>query len=807
MVTQQTVYQITAQDGTAVGWISAKATANKTLDEIEKSTKTTADRINAAWQTIKGGILVELGRQAALSLKDAQVEAQKLAATLNFSSNGRAGEELDYLRNITRQLGVDFGTASTAYAKFAAAAKGTGLSTDTIRATFEGISKASSQLGLSADETQGALLALSQMISKGSVQAEELRGQLGERLPGAFNLAAKAMGVTTAELGKMLEAGQVTANDFLPKFAAELNKTYSATDNLVAGINRLNSAWEDWKRTFSEGGGGGMDWLTRGINESAAAMRNLGSEAGIVRRILVAIGGFEFGALGGGKFDTTAVREKLQAQFADAQDNVRKMQALKEKQGGYLNPFEAQTLGDYERQLKSARRALDDLAVSEGKRNGIKLPDLKGDFEAQQAKRQEALQAYLKNTKHGTKDEKIREDIEAENADFTKATADLDRKSKGYADALKAHQARIAEIKNRDKEKAGKKIDPTDGMDDGASRAYANAFKALSDAQVEASVKAQELTGSEAILYRLMQSPEWERMPEPWRKLIQGQQEATAVAEQAARAEANLRAAYDRTIQPLRDRLAELQKENDLYGLTEAQINTVIATRLDEAAATARANGATEEQIASLERERDLRLEIAQQSGTKDLQDMDRKKIQDEADQMKRITDDVAQAFTDAIFRGGKSGWELLKSTIESTIIRTTILPMIQGQLSSMTGASGGIGSFLSGLFGGKAAGASASGTAGAAAESASGGGFFSGLLAKLPSFDVGTAYVPRDMYAKIHQGERILTRSENARYGQGGGNPINITFNSQGAMDARTGQQMALTAGAAVRRALARNG
>lgn len=33
-----------------------------------------------------------------------------------------------------------------------------------------------------------------------------------------------------------------------------------------------------------------------------------------------------------------------------------------------------------------------------------------------------------------------------------------------------------------------------------------------------------------------------------------------------------------------------------------------------------------------------------------------------------------------------------------------------------------------------------------------------------LPSFDVGTPYVPRDMTANIHRGERILTSSENAR-------------------------------------------
>ena len=49
------------------------------------------------------------------------------------------------------------------------------------------------------------------MISKGKVQAEELRGQLGERLPSAFQLAAKAMGMTTAQLDKFMADGKLTA--------------------------------------------------------------------------------------------------------------------------------------------------------------------------------------------------------------------------------------------------------------------------------------------------------------------------------------------------------------------------------------------------------------------------------------------------------------------------------------------------------------------------------------------------------------------------------------------------------------------
>ncbi|MDD2854218.1 MAG: tape measure protein, partial [Desulfuromonadaceae bacterium] len=200
---------------------------------------------------VLGGIgLVALTKE----LLDTGLQLEKLtrlfvAAT---GSASLAAREMEYIRQLSEKMGLSFLTTAESYGKFLAATRNTSLEGEKGRKVFEGVTTATVALGLSADDTSGIFNALQQMISKGKVQAEELRGQLGERLPGAFKMAADAMGVTTAKLDKMLQNGQVVAGDLLPKLAAELERTFSgaAVDgakSAQAELNRFNNAIYDLK--------------------------------------------------------------------------------------------------------------------------------------------------------------------------------------------------------------------------------------------------------------------------------------------------------------------------------------------------------------------------------------------------------------------------------------------------------------------------------------------------------------------------------------------------------------------------------
>ncbi|WP_128545062.1 tape measure protein [Larkinella soli] len=164
------------------------------------------------------------------SLKAVSSSAQDYARTQNF------------LKATADQYGLSIESLSNAYKGLKAASNGTALQGEATEKIFLAVSKASAALQLSSDQTEGALLALSQMMSKGTVSAEELRGQLGERIPGAFGLFAKAAGVSEQQLGKMLEQGQVAASDVLPKFAEQLERVYGA--NAQANVNTMAGQWQ-----------------------------------------------------------------------------------------------------------------------------------------------------------------------------------------------------------------------------------------------------------------------------------------------------------------------------------------------------------------------------------------------------------------------------------------------------------------------------------------------------------------------------------------------------------------------------------
>ena len=191
---------------------------------------------------------------------EAQIQLERLdkSFTAIYNSSSAARQQLEFVRQTSMELGQEFYSSAEAAKTFFAAGQGTSLSGQ-LNQIYTGFSKAGAALALSADDMQGIFLALGQSMSKGKVQAEELRGQIGERLPGAFQIAAKAMGVSTAELDKLMADGKLLTDDLLPKMAQALDDRYgkaaeSAADTVQAAINRMSTAWTEFKAGLLDSG-------------------------------------------------------------------------------------------------------------------------------------------------------------------------------------------------------------------------------------------------------------------------------------------------------------------------------------------------------------------------------------------------------------------------------------------------------------------------------------------------------------------------------------------------------------------------
>lgn len=209
-----------------------------------------ADHFSVAW----AGTIVGIAAGAftfykfATAAIEVEKQLQSVMQTLTAVTGNAtiAGVQLNYLSTFADKAGVKFQDMAKGYAQIEAAAKGTNLEGERSNKIFEVFTMTGAKLGLSMEDTTGILKALMQMMSKGQVQAEELRGQLGDRLPGAIQLMAQALGVTTQKLQTMMKAGELGMST-LVKFADAAAKRYGIDDStkidtITAAENRLANA-------------------------------------------------------------------------------------------------------------------------------------------------------------------------------------------------------------------------------------------------------------------------------------------------------------------------------------------------------------------------------------------------------------------------------------------------------------------------------------------------------------------------------------------------------------------------------------
>jgi len=254
----------------AAGQKHLAQTIKKTGDAAKKS----GSRVGSFFKTL---VAFDLARRAVDafwgSFKKGFEDLKKLdSLRLQFQYLVKDTQEArltqSFLARVSEELGVSLLGLSESYLAFRKSAELANLSAKDSRQIFEDVTRAASLLGKSDDQIHNVQVALEQMLSKGTVQAEELKKQLGNVLPGSFEIMAKAVDklnpkveVTNEVFNKMLKAGKIIAADVLPEFARQLKLAYGIEnvdriDTLQAATVRLDNAFTIMIRNMEEGTGG-----------------------------------------------------------------------------------------------------------------------------------------------------------------------------------------------------------------------------------------------------------------------------------------------------------------------------------------------------------------------------------------------------------------------------------------------------------------------------------------------------------------------------------------------------------------------
>ncbi len=150
------------------------------------------------------------------------------AIELTFQSIGAgvsgASFALDEASRIALDLGVDLKATRNGFQQLTPVILQSGGSLEDVSKVVQSLSSRFAVFGKSADEARRITNAIIQAFGKGALRSEELNQQISEADP-AFRVdLAKALRVSTAELNRMIEAGEITS-DVLIKTIPLLDKS------------------------------------------------------------------------------------------------------------------------------------------------------------------------------------------------------------------------------------------------------------------------------------------------------------------------------------------------------------------------------------------------------------------------------------------------------------------------------------------------------------------------------------------------------------------------------------------------------
>lgn len=230
------------------------------------------DRANASLRQLVGGFV---SAYALLELSQKTIEAGVKRQSAQLASTAIFGADTQQARmfaaSFAHQIGQNYTDTMKQYSNFAAGAQ-PALGFQGTQEFYKNAAMFARIRGATDEDLKGIMVAFQQMASKGKIQAEELRGQLGDRLAGAVQLFADAIGKTPQELDKLMKDGKLLAQDVLPKVSEKMAELVQQAGGMNAvskqtatSMGQAKAMWDNTLVALFNGSSEGISQLSNSV--------------------------------------------------------------------------------------------------------------------------------------------------------------------------------------------------------------------------------------------------------------------------------------------------------------------------------------------------------------------------------------------------------------------------------------------------------------------------------------------------------------------------------------------------------------
>ena len=146
----------------------------------------------------------------------------------------QATDQVRQLRDLSLQMPYSMKAITDTFVKLRASG------TDPMQGSLQAVIDTVAAFGGTESQLKRASLALQEMAGKGVVQTKELRRQLGQDIPRAIELMARALGVSIPQLSALIAKGTLDAGTSMEAMYAEWERTFGgAAKRMMSTFNGL----------------------------------------------------------------------------------------------------------------------------------------------------------------------------------------------------------------------------------------------------------------------------------------------------------------------------------------------------------------------------------------------------------------------------------------------------------------------------------------------------------------------------------------------------------------------------------------